>query len=51
MKSKTILKVLGFTGTILGLLSTVVLDWSNEKQVEIMVEEKIKEALHDKEES
>lgn len=38
-------KILGFAGTALGMLATVISEWSQQKEMENTVEEKVNEAL------
>ncbi len=45
-----IVKIIGFAATILGLGASVVTDWVNERKMEQMVDEKVKEALTTNEE-
>lgn len=43
--NKTLIKVLGFTATLVGMLATIASDYVNEKKMEDKIEEKVNEAL------
>ena len=47
------IKVLGFAATAIGMCSTLVVDWVNDKKMDEKIEEKLNEALarRDEEES
>lgn len=44
-------KIIGFAGMILGGVATLISSWSQEKQMEKTIEEKVNEALAAKEEN
>lgn len=48
---KNWVKLIGFGGMILGFAATVIANWSQEKQTDLLIEEKVKEALAEREES
>lgn len=55
MKEVTILdkkwiKIIGFAGMMLGGAATLIANWSQEKQMDLMIEEKVREALAEGEE-
>ncbi len=45
MGNKTVIKLIGFAATIIGIGATLLSDWVNEKKMEEEIEEKIDEAL------
>lgn len=44
------IKAIGFGGMLLGFAATVIANWTQEKQTEQMIEEKVQEALDAREE-
>ena len=40
-----IIQIIGVTGTILGVVSTLLSNWSQEKNIEKLVDKKVSEAL------
>lgn len=44
------IKILGLTATLIGGAATLLTDWVNEKKMDEMINEKVKEALTDSEE-
>ena len=53
MINTNFIKVLGFAATAIGMCSTLVVDWVNDKKMDEKIEEKLNEALarRDEEES
>lgn len=45
------IKIIGFAGMLLGGAATLIANWSQEKQMDLLIEEKVKEALAQGEES
>ena len=45
MKNKTMITILGFTATLIGLGSTLLSDWVLDKDIDRKIEEKINEVL------
>ena len=45
MRKLDLVKTIGFAGTALGLISTVISGWSQQKDIERTIEEKVGEAL------
>lgn len=39
------IKIIGFGGMLLGGVATLIANWSQEKQMDAMIEEKVREAL------
>ncbi len=51
MFGKNLVKIIGMAATILGLGATLVTDWVNDKKMDAKIEEKVNEALTNKQES
>ena len=49
MKKFDTIKMIGLAGTILGITSTIISGWSQQKDMEKTIEEKIDEALNQEE--
>lgn len=47
---KNWIKAIGFGGMLLGFAATLIANWSQEKQMDLMIEEKVREALAEGEE-
>lgn len=45
MNKGTMIKVLGFTATAIGMVATLVTDWVNDKMIDEKIDEKISKAL------
>ncbi len=43
-----IIKIIGFTATIMGVGASLVTDWVNEKKMDERIDEKVREALSTK---
>lgn len=50
MLNGKLIKILGITATIIGMGATFLTDWVNEKKMDEKIEEKVNEALAQKEE-
>lgn len=50
LMNKKVLKGLAITGTCLGFIATIITNFANEKEQEVLIEEKIDEALAEREE-
>ena len=50
MKKEKLIKLIGFTATIIGLGASLVTDWVNEQKMDEKIEEKVSEALAEKNE-
>lgn len=50
LMNKKVLKSLAIAGTCLGFIATVITNFANEKEQEVLIEEKIDEALAKREE-
>lgn len=46
--TKPIIKIVGMVLSAAGIAVTLLTDWVNEKQMEVMIDEKVNEALADK---
>ena len=46
--TKPIIKIVGMALSAAGIAVTLLTDWVNEKQMEVMIDEKVNEALADK---
>lgn len=51
MKTKKVIKVIGLTATAIGFIATIVNDWVNERKMEEIIDEKVNEALAEKDEN
>lgn len=49
MKKKNAIKAIGLVATLIGFGVTIVTDWVNEKKMDETIEEKINEALTERE--
>lgn len=47
--SKTMIKVIGIAATIIGMGATLITDWVDEKKMDEKIEQKVNEALAQKE--
>ena len=45
MNNGKLIKIIGGVATVMGLVATVVGNWVNERQTEMMIDEKVNEAL------
>ena len=45
MKKMDLVKMVGLAGTVLGIASTLISGWSQQKEIERVVDEKINQAL------
>lgn len=51
MKGKKAIKIIGLAASVLGVLATLVTDWANEQTMDVMIDEKVNEAIKNKQES
>lgn len=49
MKKIDLIKTIGLAGTVLGIVSTAISSWSQQKDMERTVAEKVDEALNERE--
>lgn len=47
--SKTMIKIIGIAATIIGMGATLITDWVDEKKMDEKIEQKVNEALAQKE--
>ena len=48
MKKFNAIKMIGFVGTVLGFLAPMITNWSEQKEMEKLVEEKVNKAIAEK---